>query len=366
MPIDSLLPTGTVDRALDAVGGVAKRAVEVLTSEEKSLLDFTRVGQVTPLVIVDSDVRYQPATKDILHVLATLFTGWYMQALAYEDLLGDVKITERLDRFNPNVNKSFFKAFSFESHTGMGLPPTTQASLEAYNTATPAKAPEVVSKDALNEMTEDRSLAVGKTITLKLHDRLGQPRPVPVTIRLIVMAMDSLSMLAAYSIGSRWNTTAERKHRVNMGELRWLADYWFKFDMIEEHKQALLKDKSGVYANLANRRTDKLLNAIATGDKSLVSASAMCVISAKTAKELERRLGGKLSTYAIRQQLFQQTGLMILVVYDPFAEQTIFYYRDTVDASQLTVNEIKATSKRQDIDVMSLVNTFMAKGAPSF
>lgn len=345
------------------VGEKALNVVKALTQKEKSLLDFIRVGQVTPMVIIDSDIRHNPTTKDILHVLSTLFTAYYMQALAYEDLIDDVRITQRLEKFNPAQSKPVFKGFGVESLGGYGLG-GSKPGLEAYDKDRGAES--VFTKENTTELYEDRSLAVGKTIIIKLHDRAGNARPTPVTIRMVPMTMDSSAMLAAYSLGSRWNTEAERKHRVNQGELHWLWDYWLKRDLIEEHRQALLKDKSGVYAALSSRRSSKLMSAIVNGEQSLAAAAAMCVMSAKTAKELERRLGGKLSNYKTREQLFESTGLMLLVVFDPNFDQMTFYYGGTPDASQLSTNEVKASGKKQDVNVMELINTFMNKGAPSF
>lgn len=346
------------------VGEKALNVVKALTQKEKSLLDFIRVGQVTPMVIIDSDIRHNPTTKDILHVLSTLFTAYYMQALAYEDLIDDVRITQRLDKFNPNQSKPVFKNFGVESLGGYGLGGGAKTGLEAYDKDRGAES--VFTKENTSELYEDRGLAVGKTITIKLHDRAGNPRPVPVTIRMVPMTMDSSAMLSAYSLGSRWNTDSERRHRVNQGELHWLWDYWLKRDLIREHQQALLKDKSGVYAAMSDRRSSKLMSAIINGEESLAAAAAMCIMSSKTAKELERRLGGKLSSYKTREQLFQTTGLMLLVVFDPNFDQMTFYYTGTPDVSQLSTNEVKASGKKQDVNVMELINTFMNKGAPSF
>jgi hypothetical protein len=361
----SLAPNA-VGAVAGAAATIATRAARVLTGREKSLLDFARVGQVAPMVIIDSDIRYNPLTKDILHVLSTLFTAYYMQALTYEDLIGDVTITKRLEKFNPGQAKPFFSSFSFESNSGYGLPGFGMEAAYDKSADSKSKGSDVMSKDNINEMYEDRSLAIGKQLSVKLSDDKGGQRSVPVTIRLVPMVMDSMPLLAAFSIGSRWNSQSERKHRVNMGELRYLADYWLKLDVIEEHRQALLKDKSGVYAALSGRRSSKMLAAIASGDEPLASAAAMAVISAKTTKELERRLGGKLSSEKIRNAMFAELGLMILVVFDPTYEQMTFYYRDTPDATHLTANEVKSNGKKQDVNVMELINTFMNKGAPTF
>lgn len=348
------------------VGDKALNVVKALTQKEKSLLDFIRVGQVTPMVIVDSDIRHNPTTKDILHVLSTLFTAYYMQALVYEDLIDDVRITQRLEKFNPAQSKPLFKSIGLESLGGYGLGPTTKAGLEAYDKGRTGGGSDVFTKENTAELYEDRSLAVGKTITIKLHDRAGNPRPTPVTIRLVPMTMDSSALLSAYSLGSRWNTESERKHRVNQGELHWFWDYWLKRDLIREHQRALVNDKSGVYAALSDRRSSKLVSAIVNGEQSVAAAAAMSIVSAKTAKELERRLGGKLSNYKTREQLFESTGLMLMVVFDPNFEQMTFYYSGTPDASQLSVSEVKSSGKKQDVNVMELINTFMNKGAPSF
>ncbi len=362
---------GSVGAAADLAGRFAQRAKRVLTGREKSLIDFARAGQITPMVIIDSDIRYNPLTKDILHVLSTLFTAYYMQALAYENLIGDVTIAKRLEKFNPGSAGSTTRTLSFESHGGYGLPGMQGTGFEAAydngkSDSKDGKKVEILTKDNMNELHEDRSLAIGKILSIKMADAQGGTQTVPVTVRLQPMVMDSGPLINAYAMGSRWNSQSERKHRVNMGMLRYIEDYWFKMDMIKQHRDALLADKSGTYAVLSDRRTKKLLDGLISGKDSAASAAAMSVISAKTAKELERQLGGKLSNYNSRAKLFNELSLMILVVFDPTYEQMTFYYRDTVEETRLTAAEIKSNSKKQDVNVMEIISTFMNKGAPTF
>lgn len=356
MPIPIDLVTTASSAAVTAVG----RAVSAITEREKSLIEFSRKREIMPAIIIDNDIRHLPVIKDACHVLVSLFTAYYLQAVAGEDMLGDVTVNQRLDKFNPGRSSLPQGIVTIESR----LPVYNGISCEAYNNGGQG-GQKGSPRDNFKELREDGNLAVGKVYTVDLHDTKGNLRKVPITVRSVPLSMDSDAIVAAFSEGSRWNTPTERYHRMRSGDISFFGDWLLKLDRIQEHQRMLAKDTSGVYKMLSRRRSLNIINQIINGDASMATASAMMIMAAATGDELGRRLGGPLSNFAIRKQLFDVTGLMVLVTYDPKWNKFKFYYRDTVEVGDYMADEIKSASKKTDVNVAEMVNTFMSRGVPN-
>lgn len=343
---------------VSAVGNGLREILGNQMGQQRSLVDIARAGQVAPYCIIESDLRFNPNTKDLLHVLTTLFAGIYLMAQQYEDNLGDVKIIQRLDKFNP-ARKPMLSSESLDStFEQFGM-----ITMEAYDKSN-RKAPDplttpINNSDNSEAFTEDRNLAVGKVVQVEMHDKSGNLRKVNISIGLHPLVMDSESLLYAFSRGSRSNSSEERFLRAWHGDISWIADWLFKRDLIHEHRKALFNDKSGVVSAMSRRNTSNLMAAITSGEPSLAAASSILVVSATTAELLERRLMGRLSLPETRDTFFAQTGLMILVVYDPKWERYTFYLRDQNEGIKLAHSEIKSKSKKSSEDLGPLLEQLL-------
>lgn len=353
MPQDDILNNssvpGLVDKTADHIGAVLK----TLGGKERSLLDYAKKGRIEPHVIIDSTIRFNPNMKDLLQTLTTMFAGVYFQAIKFAGLLDNVTIMRRLDQFNPS--RSFTTESIDSSFQGFGL-----LSLEAYNDGSKGDKPErpvldVDGKDGAAELTADASLAVGKMLNLKLSDG----STVPVTIGLVPLIMEPEGITYLLSRGSRYNSGFERFWRAWYGDINWISDWMFKMDLVKEFKRAIDTDKSGVINRIENRRTNNLIAALVSGKESIASASAMLVVSANTMVQIEKRLGGKLSSDDTRNTMFEMTGLMILVVYDPKWERFTFWLRDQPEPRTFQLSEIKAGGKKNNGDITALVEALM-------
>lgn len=66
-----------------------------------SLIDYTRTVRVEPIVIIDTDCVFEDITPEIMQAFQTLFTGYYLQAVAINQTVGKVDVRRELDKFNP-------------------------------------------------------------------------------------------------------------------------------------------------------------------------------------------------------------------------------------------------------------------------
>jgi hypothetical protein len=108
------------------------------------------------------------------------------------------------------------------------------------------------------------------------------------------------------------------------------------------------------------------LSAIASGSASVADASSMVVLTARTAKEIESRLGGKLSNMKVRQQLFDETAIMLMVVInDDWGKVTI--YHNSIDLpTSLSITEVKNAAKGSGPDIGEILKAYQLGSAPSF
>lgn len=67
-----------------------------------SLIEYTQPTRVEPIVLVDDRVGHLDMTKDLMQSLASIFAGYYLQAVALTVNVGKVDVIRLLDRVNPN------------------------------------------------------------------------------------------------------------------------------------------------------------------------------------------------------------------------------------------------------------------------
>src|ERR1035437_1041909 len=122
-----------------------------------SLIDASSAARVEPLCIVSGDCIHLEYLPDVLQSLQSIFTGYYLQAIAMTAEVGDVKVVKLLDALNPNRNASVF-SLSTES-----MKSQWRLCKESYkyrlpknvNHSTVAMEASILDKFAKNPKTED-------------------------------------------------------------------------------------------------------------------------------------------------------------------------------------------------------------------
>jgi hypothetical protein len=69
-----------------------------------SLVDFTSVGRVEPLVLIDQPAMHLDCIGEVQQSVLSIFAGYYLQAASLSNALGHVRVLDRLDTLNPNRN----------------------------------------------------------------------------------------------------------------------------------------------------------------------------------------------------------------------------------------------------------------------
>jgi len=361
------------------------------SARSDSLVEFTKPARVEPIVLMDDRVVNLSFTHDIMQSLTSIFSGYYLQAVALSVNVGRVDVIDLLDRVNPNrslddnlvkgvTNLGMRAGFEAAETYRYSLPvPGEAIGLEhfgmenIYDAVDPdADENNLVSKGGIVRSTGDSvklaqemsNLSVGKLLEVEIESD-GHKAVFPVSVRLIATAAPPKGVVHTLSLGQRNTSTKERWHAWRSGQLEFVRDLVLCQDLIDAHKQGLLKDSSGIYSASIKRRRTNRLSAILSGQPSVATASNIVVMADQTRKELEREIGGRLSHFRTREKVFKETYAMLMVVVDPEWENVTIYHRSIETPTELSSGDLKFASKGKGSDIAEILKAYTLGNAPS-
>lgn len=382
---------------------VATLATNILSeAAEGSLIDYTAVLRNEPIVMMEDSLVHQAVSSDVLKFLTNLFAGYYLQAVAITNNIGNVNVMQVLDRLNSkrdvlsNAKAEFVSRESFAPRPQFKLTPeiskeSAQLMYPAYYRPSVESYDEVsvestildnkdenesntkknnlveiqsVGKDSIKTLNDAPNLATGKIFEVVIENE-GKRATIPVSVRLNPLSCSPGLVQEMLSLGDIRNSTIERFRRWREGELEFINDLILCNDLVEKHYSLLKADKRGIYKDILKRRRNNRLSALITQSTSLATASSMCIITEDTASDLQMAIGGKLADPKVRASVFARCSLMFLVVIDPELQFIRIYHRGIAYPMELTYGEIKNQAKGNGPDVMELLKAFSAGNRPN-
>ncbi len=353
-----------------------------------SLTEITKLARVEPMTVVAKDCLNLEYLPDVLQTLLNIFAGYYLQAVSLSARIDNVKVIKVLDRLNVDRDESgYFAALNASLESAKDI---QNISMESYRFRLPTsknrlaiesvsaldmedKLPEAALGGAgLNKIvTESANMAVGKMIDVKISAGFGEdnkPRDIviPVSIRLVPATIPTSSIVHILALKQEDNTLVERFHAWRAGRISFIKDLIMCQDLIDQHKAALMHDEEGVYSEIIRRANNAKKYGLLTSNPSLVSASNLFILSEESAKEVENKLGGKLSNPRIRQKAFENTYAMVICVIDRDYERVTFYYRGIAQETEVSVASIRNSSKSKGPDILDIFKSLSQGSAASF
>lgn len=414
--------------ALQFVLGVAKGVLRSNSVKTDSLVRFTRATRVEPIALVDQRLVHLPYMGDVMQTMSSIFIGYYLQAVSLAVNVGRINVIRLLDSLNPHrdvadASAAFLtdslagkkpKFMSNESYM-FGLPsmesvekdPFVDAAIAAeikkqkdaedrykadedkaallkgvgdkLNSFIEGKSGDVSASvnphaiggsvsnksDLQKLVTEATNLSVGKLIEVTIDDE-GKKATFPIMVRVISTIVNGPTLVHILSDQSRWYATAkERFHMWRAGQLEFVRDLVLCQDLIDEHRRALLNDKSGAYKEILERRAGNAVASAMTGTPSVATASNIVVLSKQSAKEIEQATGGRFTDVKFRNRLFDRSYVMLMAVIDPEWEQITIYHRGIALPTEMMLKELKATNKGTGPDISEILKAYQLGQSPS-
>lgn len=371
----------TLKRGAGAVGSFANNV-----NAQNSLTDLVKMTRVQPLTVLDSDVIHYEGLTDVLQSALSVFTGYYLQAMAILGTVSSVKVMQTLSALNPTASSSLdagrygnTKMMSMETYHDRMTSETEgswKMAKEAYRYSLPKTKKSIgfeaavkdMTKDIPNAIRESANLAVGKMVNVVISESENSDSKVtiPVTIRLATNTMSSKLVEAMLTQDSEETSMVERYHAWRAGQIEFMKDLIFCQDLIDSKKKLLMKDKSGVYSSVVAQASNHAMNGLVGKAPSLAASSNIVVISDATQAAIESKLSARLSDVRTRNKMFQSGYMMLLVVIDKRFDRITFYHRGIANPTTVALRDIKATNKGSGPDLMDMMKAFGIGNAPTF
>lgn len=349
-----------------------------------SLIDATKPARVEPLAVVSKDCKTIEYLPDVMQCLLSIFTGYYLQAVALTTQIDGVKVVRILDKLNPDRDFALPAFESYKDHITLveeaykfklprqrdaisleeSLLNDTKTQIDTYKKMTSNGTAET-GKEATKSLYESSSLAVGKFIDVTININ-NTPYKIPVSVRLIPSFMNPGAIANLLALKRDDTNFVERYHQWRSGRITFVKDFMLTLDLIEEHKKNLMNDDTGVYTETIRRANNSKKYGLLSANVSMATASNLYIITETVAKEVEQKLGGKLSSPRIRDKAFESTYSMIIAVIDREWERVTFYFRGINMATEVSIKEIKSSNKQKGPDIMDMMKMLQMGSSVSF
>jgi hypothetical protein len=341
------------------------------SASKDSLTTFTAVARAEPVCVVESSLVSLPYISDVMHTATTLVAVYYAQAFALTNEIGGINLVKRLDRLNPTrsvtdsvLNQPYVSTEEL-NHRLPSYLNSRNISTEAPESSARTGRSVGFGRDTPAQLQNASNLAVGKIIEVTATDGACSAS-IPVTITLHPLMMEREIALSTFSNKGFQNQRKGRLYRWRAGELETINDMIFCRDLIDQHRRALVKDNTGFYAAVRDKRRNNRLAALASGDPSLGTISSIAVLSSSTARELAVQLGAPLSDYQTRQNVFNDTSLLMMFVIDQDRNMVQVYYHGIKAASLFSISDLKQVGKGNSTDLTEILRAFQQVSAPAF
>lgn len=386
-----------------------------------SLVEATQTMRVQPLCVIDHTLSTSPILEPLNQNLLNLFSAYYLQAVARDNVVGKVSVFRRLDKLNPNrskaesvLNNAAIILNGMEGYYDTSLPclpklTNTHVEREAIKSATESlvysmeavhvgdeviettdttdtaekpsawkrigqsivddingnnKGGEAKNGFSSGDAKELTQLAVGKILNVTFTEN-GGSLTVPVAVRLMTSLMLPNALVRLLNFGSRERdlTLKERWHAYKSGKIEFWRDFILAKDLKKQRVNDIVADKDRIYQKIQARLLDNAAAGAMSANPSLANMSNIIVINKPTLQELESVLGGKFSNFNLRERVFNNTGIMLFAVVDNDSQRVKIYHQSIEECTDVSFNEINRGSKK-DSDITDLLNVFLQGGAP--
>lgn len=408
MPIATTIATLGADRVLSKVISNLPNIFSTMKSD--SLIEYTESTRVEPIALVDHTIADLPIMNDLARSITSLYAAYYLQAIAISTNINNVKIMNVLDKLNPARSK--LSAF------GTLLQPATLSSEPKYGSMllpgfdhvqtsniTISPSAEALGVDSLFDSKGDISVGGGGT-NLKLvdgdKDELlannqsgvmdkatrdniadmalnlstgilmnvtvgvdGHTAVIPVTVRLITSLATPKLLTQMMTHSAKDKSMKARYTGYRTGELS-LKELIFATDVIDAHREGLIKDKTGVYKQMTDRKNNNRIAGLLSKNPSVSTASNIMIISSDTLRDIELEVGGSISNTNLRNRIFKSSYLIFLVVVDTKWERITIYHRGIPTPTETDYRAVKSSSKGGNTDIVEYLKQFQLGNSPTF
>lgn len=366
-----------------------------------SLIEYTQPTRVEPIALIDHTIADLPIMSELAKSVTSLYAAYYLQAVALSTNIGNIEVIKILEKLNPSRDpvESFGNMLSLESRPvtpltlpGFGLErrapslaieafePFSNSEIQKdkdgkeqtvniintgkieYGSSTAEGGSTKAAQDQIANLALNLSTGLLLNVEINIDDKKAS---IPVSVRLISTLATPKLLVQMMSYSAKDKSMKARYLGYKTGELS-MKDLMFATDLVDAHRAGLIKDNTGKYAEIIARKNKNRLAGALSGNPSVSTASNIMIISSETLSDAEGEINGSMGNKRLRDRIFQDTYLILLVVVDARWEQVTIYHRGIPLPTEIGFKELKSAKSGAGVDVSEMLKLYQMGRNPTF
>ena len=329
-----------------------------------SYLDVTQILTVEPLSIISKDLVTSDILPDLNQLSLNIFCSYYLQAVDALNKIKYVEVIKTLDALNPNRTSAGFlnsnktsKLFSNESASiDTYLKDNYKYKLPKNNSSVSVEGMGDSKSSSGNDLSTPANLFVGKNLNLEIEVPDGTNKKgfitvkVPITVRM--QSMTAAPSTVSAILLQEYNSFTNKLRDFGSG----IKDLLFAQNIIDNKKKIMASKDGQVLREIAKRSAKAKGFGLLTNNPSMAEVTNTYIISESVVKEIETKLGGRLTDPLVREKIFEESMAMIVLAVDRNYERVNLYVKGSATHSELSFKEVKSKVKENKgsdiVDVM--------------
>lgn len=397
-PIALLASTSVGLELIEKARSMTMSKDKIRSMKANSISEYARSTRSEPICMVDHTIFNNPEISDLVKSLTAVYAAMYTQAfsISINQEIGGIKVLQTLEKINPN--RSMLEAgLAFESHTlklpnviGFGLEheinnynqhnktnnyndsnnKTTNITNNNINITDPDMS-DKKNKSGLEVDTEaitkfSTNLSTGLLFNVEVTTQHGATVEIPISVRLLVNELRQKNILNILTAATLNQTAKDRYREWRAGALSFWKDIVLCKDLTREYRKNIIKDESGILNEVLRRKQNNTHAGMLSGQPSVSQISNMIVLSKETLAQFEISTGKKLRDQKTKDQIFNNTACLIIVILDTDRETATFHYHDIALPTTVTFKELKTAGKDKTPDLMEFLKSYQMGNGPRF
>ena len=361
------------DASKDAVGLVSM--IYDITQQSgdyaPSLTQYTKKTSVVSNAYIDDKLVNEPIMVDLMSMINQTYIGYVLAALSLNNLITAV----------PRVRKSI-AAISTESFDEAAeLVSKAFNTLEVSNEATVVDVDSKVSHLTSSKVIEfDFVRGIYNTSGSKDSSQLDQDKDnagkteiqsikVPIHVSIVPHSIDK-TVVDAFLANNFTVSMSKRWKQYKAGEIRLFRDFILANDLVKKFQKGLAKDKSGILSSIAKRANKgkfSWLKGISTQQYKNNAASSIFVVEKQSFNEALNSAGISFNSFKDRQNYFNKSFSMMVVVVDNLYENVDIYYNGLESYTSVPFSLVKKKGGGSgELNLKDLMDAVSSSKAPRF
>lgn len=356
-----------------------KAVKDFKNSNAKSLPERAQPASIMSKIFVDDAIAGEDIMVDLVGALNQLYVSYVFAALGMESYIDECRtvadltrmisteslvdtmdVVDNFGKLKPSLEQETYPGQSFEE------PPDPQ---EPHYSEHYDRKAELGAKTVQLESSEQR-LVSGRVVEMGVTNKAGTTTNVRVLVQLIPRVIET-SIAGAFLGMNIPHDVRKRFKRAMAGEIRFMKDFIFSLDQIQQHRENLKKDRTGDFKEMLSKQNNSLYKYWANIfriDINYNAASSVLVMDKNTFRKMLSDVGIKKFDEKNKAKFFSKSFMMMLAVVDTDYNTVDLYTSGIKGYGQYSFAEMEkvGSSKGKGMDLKDIMTVFGRGNTASF